>query len=94
MAPLLLPGYDIDDQDAMTKHEPQDVTTPSDLKLTPSYADPAAELRNMLTGTDPTTLALLSQVLQNSRELRAVNLDHKQPEIESTIATTNKQQLT
>jgi hypothetical protein len=85
--------YVIGDQAATTKPEPQDVTTPAALKLTTSYADPAAELRNRLTGTDPTTLAILSQVLQNSSASRAVHLEHKQPEIESKIEATNKQHL-
>jgi hypothetical protein len=90
MPPLLLPGYIIGDQAAMTKPEPQDFTMPSALKLTTSYADPAAELRNMLTGMDPANMVLLSQVLRNSSGSRAVNLKHTQPEIESKIATTNK----
>jgi hypothetical protein len=94
MPSLLLPGYGIRDQAAMTNPEPQDGATPSALKLTTSYADPVAELRNMITGMDPTTLALLSQVLQHSRESRAVNLEHKKPEIESKITATTKQQLT
>jgi hypothetical protein len=92
MPPLSLTVYSIGDQAAMTKPEPQDVTTAA-LNLTTSYANPAAELRNRLIDTYPTSLALLSQVLQNSRELRAANLEQKQPEIESKIAAMNKQQI-
>jgi hypothetical protein len=94
MPPLILPRYAISDQAAMMKPEPQYITKPSALKLTTSYTDPSAELRNRRTGTDPTTLALLSQVLHNSRESRAsVNLEHKKQDKDSKIAATNKEQL-